>query len=132
MTAVLDFFLSVFWLFLVLEAPNMKLTVLEDYLELGKTLEIWNKLRNKVLFFGVQNLEFHVSNPKIHVRIVKIQLSSKSPETIQNLDTRTGIDWFHKLEMMFLLVVFFGGLCFQNLHHHFQNPRKNCRKLVLF
>ena len=45
----------------------MKLTVLEDYLELGKTLEIWNKLRNKVLFWGVQNLEFHVSNLKIHI-----------------------------------------------------------------
>ena len=67
-TAVLDFFLSVFWLFLVLEAPNMKLTVLEDYLELGKTLEIWSKSRNNFLFFGVQNLKFHVSNPKIHIR----------------------------------------------------------------
>ena len=51
MTAVLDFFLSVFLLFLVLEAPNMKLTVLEDYLELGKTLEIWYKSRNKLLLF---------------------------------------------------------------------------------
>ena len=67
---------------------NMKLTVLEDYLELGKTLEIWCRSGNKLLFFRVQNLKFHVSNLKIHVRFIKIQLSPISPESIQNLDTK--------------------------------------------
>ena len=129
MTAVFDFFFFVFWFFLLCFAPNMKLTVLEDYLELTKTLEIWNKLRNKVLFFGVQNLKFHVSNPKIHVRFVKIQLSSKSPESIQNLDTKDRNWLISQVRDVVFIGRVFGVLCFQNPHQHFQNPRKNCRKL---
>ena len=88
MTAVLDFFWAFSGLFLVLENLNMKMTVLGDYLELAKTLEIWYRSRNLFLFFGVQNLKFHVSNLKIHVRFLKIQLSPISPESIQNLDTK--------------------------------------------
>ena len=73
MTAVLNFFSAIsafFGNFLVLESLNMKMTVLGDYLELAKTLEIRCRSRNPFLFFGVQNLKFHVSIVKIHVRIV--------------------------------------------------------------
>ena len=48
MTAVLDFFLRK----LNIESLNMKLTVLEDYLDLAKALEIWYKSGNIFLFFG--------------------------------------------------------------------------------
>ena len=45
-------------------APNR--TVLQGYLELGKTLETGKRMFHELLFFGVPN-------PKIHVSIVKIQ-----------------------------------------------------------
>ena len=70
MTAVLDFFWAFFGIFLVLESLNMKMTVLGDYLELAKTVEIWCRSRNNFLFWGIQNLKFHVSNVEIHGSIV--------------------------------------------------------------
>ena len=84
----------------------MKLTVLEDYLELGKTLEIWCRSGNKFLFWGFQNLKIHVSSLKIHVRFVKIQLYHQYR---QNLDTMNSNWLFSQVwEDVFTGYVFLG------------------------
>ena len=45
--------------------------VLEGYLELDKTLEIWNQARLKFFLLGVENLKIHVSIWQFHVSIVR-------------------------------------------------------------